>query len=94
MDFPQNALGLSHKFISEHVKTGNVCVDATAGRGRDTLFLCNLVGADGIVYAFDIQEEAIQSTIALLNENRKKSNVILSIIVLLIANTVLKVCYT
>ena len=77
MNFPQNALGLSHKFISEHVKPGNVCVDATAGRGRDTLFLCNLVGEDGIVYAFDIQEEAIQSTIALMNENRKKANVIL-----------------
>ena len=58
MLFHQNALGLSHKFISEHVKSGDVCIDATAGRGRDTLFLCELVGEEGKVFAFDIQEEA------------------------------------
>lgn len=38
------------------------CVDATAGTGRDTEFLCRLSGPDGKVVALDIQEEAIRLT--------------------------------
>jgi len=77
MEFAQNALGLSHKFIFEHVKTGDVCIDATAGRGRDTLFLCQLVGETGRVYAFDVQEEAIKSTKELLSANGAQATLIL-----------------
>lgn len=73
MDFAQNALGLSHKFIYEHVLPGSLCIDATAGRGRDTLFLCELVGESGKVFAFDIQEEAIESTKELLDTNNKQA---------------------
>ena len=76
--FSQNALGLSHKFISEHVKAGDICIDATAGRGRDTLFLCRLAGKDGKVYAFDVQEEAISSTKQLLKENNEKATLYLA----------------
>lgn len=64
MDF--NALTLSHKILSEHIKPGDLCIDATAGRGRDTAFLCGLVGESGKVIAFDIQKEAIESTKELL----------------------------
>jgi SAM-dependent methyltransferase len=70
MQFPFNALGLSHKWISESVLPGDLCIDATAGRGRDTLFLSQLVGEKGHVLAFDIQKEAIDSTVSLLKENR------------------------
>ena len=73
MEFSFNALGLSHKFISEHVKKGSFCIDGTAGRGRDTLFLCRLCGEEGKVLAFDIQEEAIESTNSLL-ERESVSN--------------------
>ena len=51
-----------HHFIKEHVKEGDVCIDATAGNGNDTELLCNLVGPTGRVYAFDIQEQAIEKT--------------------------------
>ena len=68
-DYPLNALGLSHKFMAEHILPGDLCIDATAGRGRDTLFLAKLVGGSGRVIAFDIQEEAIRSTESLLAEN-------------------------
>lgn len=51
-----------HHFIKEHVKPGDCCIDATAGNGNDTQVLCELVGADGRVIAFDIQEEAIRNT--------------------------------
>ena len=67
--FDKNALNLSHEYLKARVKNGDVMVDATMGRGRDTLFLASLVGDIGKVYAFDIQEEALYSTRALLKEN-------------------------
>ena len=51
-----------HHFIKEHVKEGDFCIDATAGNGNDTVFLCELVGDTGKVLAFDIQEQAIKNT--------------------------------
>ena len=44
-------------------------IDATAGNGLDTLFLCNLFKDKGYVYAFDIQEDAINRTKDLLEKN-------------------------
>ena len=61
-----NTLSLAHKFIKEHVKPGDFCMDATAGKGRDTLLLCQLVGPTGKILALDIQPEAIQQTEQLL----------------------------
>ena len=63
-----NTLALAHRFLEEQVKPGAFCIDATAGRGRDTAFLCSLVGPEGRVLAFDIQQEAVDSTRALLAE--------------------------
>lgn len=63
-----NTLGIAHKIIEEKVKPGDFCIDATAGRGHDTAFLCSLVGESGKVIAFDIQQQAIDSTRALLQE--------------------------
>lgn len=44
------------------VNEGDICIDATAGNGNDTLFLCERTGKQGKVYAFDIQEKAICAT--------------------------------
>lgn len=49
-------------FMKEHVKEGDICIDATAGNGNDTLLLCELVGEKGKVLAFDIQKEALANT--------------------------------
>ena len=65
-NFPLNALGLSHQFMAAHVREGAFCIDATAGKGRDTLFLCRLVGDSGRVLAVDIQADAVAQTTALL----------------------------
>ncbi len=65
-EFPLNSLGLTHRFMAEHIAPGDFCIDATAGKGRDTLFLCRLVGETGQVLAMDIQEEAVAQTAALL----------------------------
>jgi len=64
--YPLNALGLSHQFMAAHIRPGDFCIDATAGRGRDTLFLCSLVGETGRVLAMDIQEAAVVETRELL----------------------------
>ena len=40
-------------------------MDATAGGGRDTLFMAGLVGSTGRVFAFDIQPEALANRIPL-----------------------------
>ena len=64
-----SALDIINRVIDESVQEGDLCVDATAGRGFDTLHLCRLVGDSGHVTAFDIQQEAVDSTKALLEEN-------------------------
>ncbi len=63
-----NALDISKSIIPLYVNEGDICIDATAGRGNDTAFLCSLTGDSGKVIAFDIQQEAIDSTTALLRD--------------------------
>ena len=50
---------LAHNLVKEHVKSGDIAVDATVGNGHDTAFLLDLVAPDGMVYGFDIQQTAI-----------------------------------
>ncbi|MEW5785629.1 MAG: class I SAM-dependent methyltransferase [Bacillota bacterium] len=61
---------LAHRQVAEALHGGGRClaVDATAGGGRDTLFLARLVGPGGHVYTFDIQQEALDQTAALLKQ--------------------------
>lgn len=64
-----------HKhFILQHLGEGDVAVDFTMGNGNDTLFLSKTVGERGRVYAFDIQNEALESTRRLLCENGAPEN--------------------
>ena len=49
-------------FLEKVIEKGDVVIDATMGNGYDTVYLGNLVGENGKVYAFDVQEEAIKST--------------------------------
>ncbi len=71
--YDKNTVKLSHEHMRAHISAGDTVIDATAGRGRDTLFLSELVGDGGHVYAFDIQQEAINSTKSLMKENRKEN---------------------
>ena len=68
MDFPLNSLGLTHAFLADRVRPGDFCIDATAGNGHDTAFLCSLVGPTGRVLAFDIQPQAVENTNARLQQ--------------------------
>ena len=73
MEFPLNTLGVAHAVIARHVRPGAFCIDATAGRGRDTAFLCGLVGQTGRVLSMDIQKEAVESTKELIKETGYES---------------------
>lgn len=58
----------ARELISEALPEGGTAIDATMGNGYDTLWLCQLVGEKGRVYAFDVQPEALESTHARLSE--------------------------
>ncbi len=72
-----NALGMSREYAGKCLNPGDRAVDATAGRGRDTLLLSELVGEVGTVWSFDIQEEAVAETGRLLEKEGHFENVIL-----------------
>lgn len=72
-----NTLGMVHEFLKEHVGEGAFCIDATAGKGRDTALLCRLAGPSGRVLAFDIQQEAVDQTRALLGQEGLLAEVLL-----------------
>lgn len=63
-----NTVCLAHDFLRRMIGPGALCIDATAGRGRDTEFLCELVGQNGRVIAFDIQQDAVGQTQRRLDE--------------------------
>lgn len=75
--FLKNALDISHKIIESIVAKGDIVVDATAGNGNDTLFLAELVGEGGKVFAFDIQDIAIENTRNRLIQNKASQAVTL-----------------
>ena len=61
-------LDLHKQFILTHLKEGDIAVDFTMGNGYDTEFLARTVGMSGHVYAFDIQQAAVDSTAKRLRE--------------------------
>lgn len=67
-------VGLHKYFVMKHLKEGDTAVDFTMGNGNDTLFLSKAVGESGKVFAFDIQEDALISTRAHLEENGAPEN--------------------
>ncbi|WP_068672730.1 class I SAM-dependent methyltransferase [Oceanobacillus sp. Castelsardo] len=58
----EGILKFSHHLLESSVCEGELVIDATCGNGNDTLFLSKLVGKNGHVLAFDIQEKAIVNT--------------------------------
>ncbi len=64
-----NARQVAHRMFGNVLHPGDAAVDATLGRGRDCLKLCELVGPEGRVYGFDPHPDALRQTEALLGEN-------------------------
>ncbi|WP_455258534.1 tRNA (mnm(5)s(2)U34)-methyltransferase [Peptoniphilus asaccharolyticus] len=57
------------EILGEMDLEGRIALDATCGRGNDSLKLIKKLGEKGFLYVCDIQEEAIESTQKLLTEN-------------------------
>lgn len=56
------AVAFAQHLQAKTVQAGNIAVDATAGKGYDTEFLARMVGDQGKVFAFDIQQQALAWT--------------------------------
>ena len=67
----------ARQLLAETVLPGEIVVDATAGNGNDSLFLAEHVGEYGHVYAFDIQQTAIDSAAKHLGELTSRVSLIL-----------------
>ncbi len=59
----QRVLQYAQQLLKDNIEEGDTVVDATAGNGHDTLFLAQLVGDEGQVYAFDVQKKAVDTTL-------------------------------
>lgn len=59
----------AHQVISDYIHPNDFVIDATVGNGYDTAFLAEQVGPNGIVYGFDLQTFAIESTQTILKTN-------------------------
>ena len=68
---------ISHQMVTAHVQAGDIVIDATTGNGHDTVFLAGLVGKHGKVYGFDVQQEALDQTWKLLEQNNVQKQVCL-----------------
>ncbi len=64
---------LAHIILNAHISKEDIVVDATMGNGHDTVFLAKLAKH---VFAFDIQKQALDNTMKLL-EAHQLSNVTL-----------------
>ncbi|NYE07625.1 tRNA A58 N-methylase Trm61 [Bacillus niacini] len=62
-------LPYAKKLLEKTITSGDVVVDATLGNGHDTVFMANLVGENGTVYSFDVQEDAIRTSIDRLKQH-------------------------
>ena len=56
------------RVVSPHIYEGAFCIDASLGKGVDTVFLCRRAGKTGKVLAFDIQEAALDAARKRLEE--------------------------
>lgn len=61
----------SQQLACEVLQPGDLAVDLTAGKGRDTLALAEAVGQMGQVVAFDVQTEALDQSRAFLEKHGK-----------------------
>lgn len=75
--FLHRVLPFSKMLIAERLLPGETAVDATAGNGNDTEFLAQTVGSGGHVYAFDIQQQALDATKKRLGDLSDRATLIL-----------------
>ena len=78
MQTVSNVLNLVKTAIEPALKNARIVVDATAGNGHDTLFLAEHIADEAKIYAFDIQEAALNNTRALTAAYARRINYVLA----------------
>ncbi len=70
-------LALAKSYWKNHLKPGDVAIDATCGNGNDTLYLSQLLLEDpqSAIIGFDIQTVALQNTEALLKKHLSEDQI-------------------
>ena len=68
---------LAQKLIKDNFTSIKYGIDATCGNGNDTLFLAGICDSEGMIFSFDIQEEALDITEKLLSANNITQSVLL-----------------
>ncbi|MDF2565198.1 MAG: rRNA methylase [Massilibacillus sp.] len=63
-----NVVKVAHKLLLDKLKVSNCIFDATAGNGNDTIFLAENSPDKAKIYAFDIQQSALDATKLKLQE--------------------------
>lgn len=61
-----NAVVMAQRLLTRTLASASCVVDATAGNGKDTLFLAGNTPESAVVWAFDIQAQALHKTQQLL----------------------------
>lgn len=74
-----NAVMMAQRLLTTRLATASLVVDATAGNGKDTLFLAANTPAAAVVWAFDIQSQALASTRDLLAKHKLAAKVRLTL---------------
>ncbi len=69
-------LDQSKQFALDILHSHSIAVDATSGNGNDTLFLLDNI-SNGKVYAFDVQQQAIESTYEKVSSHKHIENLTL-----------------
>lgn len=70
-------LEFAHSLLEKAISPNDTVVDATVGNGYDTEFLAKLVGQNGHVYGFDIQEKALNHAKDYLDKKNLLTNITL-----------------
>lgn len=70
MSLPHNILPFVRQLLHASIRAGDTVLDATAGNGHDTAFLAQCVGETGKVWAFDIQQTALDATRVRLEQEK------------------------
>ena len=73
----ERILPFARSLLEKAVSPGDIVVDATVGNGHDTLYLARLTGPGGLVYGFDIQQQALDSCMKKLSEEELSSRAVL-----------------
>lgn len=71
------ATDIAKEKVLQHLVGDELAIDATCGNGHDTQWLCEAVGENGHVFAYDLQEQAISTTRQRLEKSNLQNQVTL-----------------